>query len=201
MATSLDWAIKQRVFADYLRRRGVEWSSLPTLNAVLLHVQRALLANGQRLDVDALRRSKGPCAEAIRELLPVADAGEITGDKLAVLLSNRQRLFEIDMRFGQLGDHGIFETLDRAGVLNHQVAGADAIETALDEPPRGTRATVRGKVVRRLSESRTHYCADWMRVVDVDHRRELDLSDPFEAEERWRSLGAVESTWPPGPTT
>ena len=191
MATSLDWAIKQRVFADYLRRRGIEWSSLPALNSALLHVRRALVARGQRLDVETLRQSKGPCAEAIRELPPAADGGEITGDQMAVLLSNRQRLFEIDMRFGQLGDHGIFDTLDRAGVLDHRVAGADAIETALDAPPHGTRATVRGDVVRRLTESRTRYCADWMRVVDMDHRRELDLSDPFEAEERWRSLNAV----------
>lgn len=47
---------------------------------------------------------------------------------------------------------------------------------------------VRGHVVRRLTEDGTRYRAEWTRVVDVDHKRVLDLGDPFEADERWQEV-------------
>jgi proteasome accessory factor A len=157
----LDWTIKQRVYAEFLRRHGIEWSSLPVLNAAL---ERRLSAN---------------------------DAAQPMPAKLAILLKLRQQLFELDMRFGELGERGVFNALDRAGVLAHRVAGVDDIDAAMDVPPPDTRASVRGEVVRRLTEDGTRYRAEWTQVVDLDHRRVLDLGDPFEGVERWREVAVA----------
>ena len=151
----LDWAIKQRVYAEFLRRHGIEWASLPALNAAL-----------------EARRAHGDMADGVVE-------------PLARLAGLRQQLFELDMRFGELGERGVFNGLDRAGVLDHQVAGVDDIEGAMNTPPRDTRAAVRGQVVQRLTEDGTRYRAEWMQVVDLDQGRVLDLGDPFEPVERW----------------
>ena len=43
--------------------------------------------------------------------------------------------------------------------------------------------------MRRLTKEKIRYRAEWTRIVDVDHRRVLDLGDPFETEERWSALG------------
>lgn len=187
LASSFDWAIKQRIYARFLRRHGLEWSSLPALNAALRCVSHGLMARGQRLAVETILRHGGPLVEA------AAGAGgmDVTRDQLAALLTARQQLLEIDMRFGQLGDQGIFSQLDRAGVLDHRVDGVDAIDAAMELPPRGTRAAVRGGVVRRLTAMRTRYRADWTQIIDLDHRRILNLGNPFEAEERWRPLDAA----------
>lgn len=157
----LDWAIKQRVYAEFLRRYGIEWSSLPLLNAAL----------ERRISID--------------------ENAKTMPEKLATLLRVRKQLFELDMRFGQLGERGIFNVLDRAGVLEHQVAGVDDIDAAMDVPPPDTRAAVRGEVVQRLTEARTRYRAEWTQVVDLDHKRVLDLGDPFEAVERWREVAVA----------
>jgi hypothetical protein len=179
---SLDWAIKQRVYADFLHRHGIEWSTLPDLNTALRRLSRSL-----RL----IRRDDllSPASEAaaIVETWPVRAGDErVTREQLAAVLGARQQAFELDMRFGELGARGIFNALDRAGVLNHRVAGTGGVEGALETPPRGTRASVRGQVVRRLTEEGTRYRAEWTRVVDVDNHRVLDLGDPFETLERWR---------------
>lgn len=154
----LDWAIKQRVYAAFLRRYGIEWSTLPALNAAL-----------------EARRAHGEVADGMTE-------------PLARLAAMRQQLFELDMRFGELGERGVFNGLDQAGVLDHHVAGVDDIEGAMDTPPRDTRAAVRGRVVQRLTEDGTRYRAEWMQVVDLDHKRVLNLGDPFEAIERWHEV-------------
>lgn len=184
LAARFDWAIKQRIYARFLRRYGVEWSALPALNSTLRRVSRALLVRGQRLSMETMLRHGGALVEA------AASSGrvDVTRDQLVALMTARQQLLEIDMRFGQLGDQGIFGQLDRAGVLDHQVEGVDAIDAAMEAPPRGTRAAVRGDVVRRLTEHRTRYRADWTRIVDLDNSRALNLGDPFEAHERWKAL-------------
>jgi hypothetical protein len=61
----------------------------------------------------------------------------------------------------------------------------------VESPPEDTRARIRGEVVRRLSRAGTKYAADWIRIHDLEHHRELDLADPFETEERWRDIPAM----------
>ena len=186
LAGALDWAIKQRVYADFLRRHGVEWSSLPALNSALRRLSRTLASRGRGLHPEDLLSPNSQDAAMVGAWPDRTGDERVTREQLATVLRVRKPLFEIDMRFGELGDRGIFNALDRAGVLNHGVpGGVGDLDAAIDAPPRDTRAAVRGHVVQRLTEDGTRYRAEWTRVVDVDHRRVLNLGDPFEAVERW----------------
>lgn len=96
-------------------------------------------------------------------------------------------LCEIDMRFTQPGGGGIFEHVERTGSLRHRIEDDDAIEHAR-VPPRATRARLRGKAVRDLSEAGHAAECDRDRVVDLASRKTLDLSNPFaQKESRSRS--------------
>jgi hypothetical protein len=107
------------------------------------------------------------------------------------VLNSRQKFFEIDTRFGQLGPKGIFETLDLAGVLHHRVSGVDNIEHAMKEPPAVGRARIRGQVIKRLAGGNAQ--CDWQSIVDYGGGQVLDLSDPFASEESWSSMSRQES--------
>jgi proteasome accessory factor A len=97
----------------------------------------------------------------------------------------RDRLCEIDVRFGQLGDRGIFAAIDRAGALDHHVVGVDRIEEAVNTPPDTGRARLRGEWVRRFADKRDTCHCSWESVWDGAKHRFLDLSDPFQTTEHW----------------
>ena len=100
----------------------------------------------------------------------------------------REELFELDLRFGQLGDRGVFTRLDQAGVLQHRFPGVDNIEHAIAHPPNLGRAWARGRAVGRLSRQATHASCDWQGVWDHQTKRFLDLTDPFSQTERWKAI-------------
>jgi proteasome accessory factor A len=102
----------------------------------------------------------------------------------------RAELCEIDARFGQLGEPGIFIVMDRAGVLDHHVPGIDRVNEAIRHPPLGGRAHLRGDCVKRFAGHGDRYLADWFGVVDTVRGEYLDLSDPFETRERWLNIGS-----------
>jgi hypothetical protein len=103
----------------------------------------------------------------------------------------RHDVFELDARFAALGENGIFNLLDRSGQLRHTLRELD-VAGAVTDPPADTRARIRGRVVQHLSERGIPYGAEWTAIFDKGGRRELDLRDPFETEERWRALPAVQ---------
>jgi len=102
----------------------------------------------------------------------------------------RQELYEIDMRFSQIGGRrlGVFNALRRAGVLDDQVADLESIEQAVEQPPAVGRARLRGEWVRRLAGQNGNCSCGWTSVHDNRNFRYLDLSDPFQTEEKWVSL-------------
>jgi len=101
-------------------------------------------------------------------------------------------LLAIDTRYGQLGSKGIFQAMDRAGVLTHRVAGVGQVDSALTAPPFTTRSALRGGCIHRFSDNAHDYTCDWSRVVDLREKRVLDMSDPFTDEERWQPLPATD---------
>jgi hypothetical protein len=103
-------------------------------------------------------------------------------------LNLRTELFEIDTRFGQIGGGapGVFAALDKAGVLTHQVPGADNVEHAIENPPAIGRAQLRGRMVRQLAPNSGRYLCGWTGIIDRQDGCLLDLNDPFETAERWQ---------------
>jgi hypothetical protein len=198
LAVSLDWAIKRRVFGHVLEQRGLSWEKVPALCRVRRRLRRRLSGRWHwrplaGADLEAAIRCP-PLVDRVA-LRPLMRHLGLCWTELDALLDLRPRLLEADMRFGQLGGAGIFDALDRAGCLAHRVPGIDRVDEALDQPPEGTRAAVRGRVARRFAAAQTPGRADWLHVEDHASKRRLDLGDPFETEERWSGPAS------PGPGT
>jgi hypothetical protein len=113
----------------------------------------------------------------------------------------REELFEIDMRFSQLGEKSIFAELDKKGLINHHVVKAEDVSRATDRPPLLGRGRLRGRWVNALAGSGPEYACDWDSVYDFKTNRALDLKDPFEVEQRWKDLGRGRNSRPPNART
>ena len=197
VSTTLDWAIKRALYENRARRHGFTWESVLQWSHVLERLRAALSQTEFRdraVSVDFVLDPKSPVADEVNRLIPFLRENGLNWDGLAKFLSLRQQLFEVDMRFGQLGGKGIFGAMDRAGVLAHHFPGVDNIEHAAANPPAAGRARLRGELVKRLTGNHGRYRADWQGVWDYQEKRMVDLSDPFGAEERWRSLSEAQGT-------
>ena len=96
----------------------------------------------------------------------------------------RRELFEIDMKFGQLGPEGIFNRLEAAGVLEHGAPGVEEIDDARVWPPVGGRAELRGRYIRELA-GRNEMICQWQGIWDHVNGRFLDLTYPFQTTASW----------------
>ncbi len=199
VARTLDWGIKLSLYANQARSQGIRWDSLPGL-AVLEEFESPLNV----AEDAALHAVPGAVPGAVLDAAPQAmmarqpsrqrDASlpvPVTPARLRTLKRLRERMFEIDVRFGQLGGAGIFDALDRAGVLEHRLVADETIERAMTQPPENTRAYLRGMTVQKLAGNGNVRC-DWQEVVDFKERKVLDLSDPFSLEETWRPVSPDE---------
>ncbi|HBO43537.1 MAG TPA: hypothetical protein DD670_06325, partial [Planctomycetaceae bacterium] len=192
VAKSLDWGIKLALYREFARRRGIRWASIPAWSKVIVRLDRALKqVNGatrpQRLDARVLC-SGGPIADEVQQLTPFLDQNDIKWSQFDEVLGFREELLALETRFSQLSDRGIFNTMDSAGALEHQVPGVDRIADAVAHPPPVGRARLRGECVRQFHDKKSEYYCDWSCVWDFRHHRYLDLSEPFATEEKWREL-------------
>ncbi|MEK6409079.1 MAG: proteasome accessory factor PafA2 family protein [Acidobacteriota bacterium] len=197
VASNLDWAIKRSVYEGYANSKGVAWNSLPQWTRVLQEVRQVVDVGGeydQPLSAEHILNECSAMKPAMERLTEFTDRNGLSWDAIESVLKLREELFEIDTRFGQIGGQGIFASLDRAGVLKHHVPGVDNIEYAATHPPAAGRARVRGEVVRRLAGQNGYYKCDWQGVVDLVAKRLLDLSEPFESEERWLNLDEAQAS-------
>jgi len=106
--------------------------------------------------------------------------------------SRKNQYFEIDARFSQLGETGVFRALDAAGMLEHSLAGVDHVERAVCEPPAVGRARLRGQCVKQFAGGRNRYLCQWQNIIDTQEKRVLDLSDPFAEEQDWKGIAQGE---------
>ena len=177
IATTIDWAIKLALYKAYVASCGLDPAALLRGCATLPNppsqpqVMRTLLGTL-------------PNQSPVREL-----RADTPDDVRARGL--RGKCFEIDMRFGQCGDGGVFAAMDRAGVLDHRVPGVDDIEGAMTDPPAVGRAHVRGECVRRFANANGRYMCDWSFVSDAQAGAIIDLADPWAEDETWRTSGPV----------
>jgi tetratricopeptide (TPR) repeat protein len=170
----LDWSIKLSIFNEHAIERGFSWDGLRHWNTALKMMK----------DLD-VRPTMSSAPAAVEKYLRDHD---LSSRQLPSVLSLRNELFEIDMRYGDLQDSGLFRTLDTDGVLDHRVAGVPDPELAMNSPPRG-RAAVRGNWIKRLSTGKKrHYVAEWQGIFDRRSKQWLDLTDPFTTNAEWQPL-------------
>lgn len=203
-ATRLDWAVKCSVIDSILRRRGSSWETLHHWTGIFEQVVLALQARNlplPNLNAVYLLAADSPVADVVRDLTPALCRHGLGWESLKSFLALREELFEIDTRFAQVGDAGLFSALERAGVLEQHFPGVDNIEHAVEHPPAIGRAGLRGRCVRRFgcqNGSVTNHAADWTAVWDYERSRLLDLSDPFAGEERWQEGPPGQADTAPG---
>ncbi len=169
LATSLDWPMKLALVRDHVAATcEAPWEIL-TACAARPDPDDVFASMRSRLRGDYHERLKGRsvspgCFPALAEL--------------------RNRLFELDMRFGQLSPPGVFDALDARGVLDHRLEDGDD-EVSVLTVPSGGRARTRGKMIHALKGGGDRYSCSWTAVFDLREHRELDLSDPFEQSPSW----------------
>ena len=169
----LDWATKWWLYSDFIARRGFSWSTLAEWTPVLTAVAAAQGLKGR--------------AQIVRY-------NSIDRRKLNEVIQLRQQLFELDLRYSQLGDHGLFAQLERSGALDHRQIGVtddqapdiDPIVAAMTEPPSG-RAGARGRAIMRYARKKS-FAADWQGIFDLDRCKMLDMSDPFATTYDWTDM-------------
>ena len=199
VADVLDWAIKLALYRARVLARGLKWESLGEWTWLMANVERLLEKEKSPQPVTA-EIVFGPSTLLGSRVEPIRHwfrARGLTRRDFEAFLDLRLELFEIDTRFSQLGEGGIFTALDRAGVLSHRFPGIDNIEHAMENPPAEGRARLRGACVKRfgrINGSGDLYSADWARVLDRVSGRFLDLSDPFTTQETWRQFEASEES-------
>jgi proteasome accessory factor A len=184
----LDWGIKHSLFQEYARKRGFDWEALAQWSRLIKSAGK-IRDGGERGErvLDAGERSaNGDLVEAqaarLARLLELRGADR---DELRAFLLLRAELFELDTRFGELGPNGIFNTVDRSGVVAHHLVDSESVVRAVDKPPSRGRAHERGEAIRRLCDDRGRYAADWQGILDREGDRVFDLSDPFGRNARW----------------
>jgi tetratricopeptide (TPR) repeat protein len=122
----------------------------------------------------------------VTQLTPFLQSRGLAWEHLEKVLELRQQLFELDSRFGELRPQSIFHKLDSSGQLQHHVDGVGRIDRAMFEPPEGSRASLRGRVIQQLFPQREEYACDWQSIQHLNSGRYLDLSSPRAADESWQ---------------
>ena len=199
-AKVIDWQIKLALFSSHAGRRGLDWSRMAFWNAVLDRIKKemGLAADGEPFPLDRAISTETPIPFLIYRIEKLLRKRGFDWDELRQILTLRDEFFQIDTRFGELGQHGIFSMLDADGVLDHRVSGIDNVEYAMRNPPNRGRAKVRGAVVRRLAGDfdGDWYCC-WDRVLSTRHGRTLDLTNPFTEVEDWQNTLPLDLDGPP----
>lgn len=183
VARTLDWAIKLALYEDHARRHGMEWEDLVRWSADIREARRAS-REGAKGDTQAGPEPAGPPPHSSGA---APSPGGAEGADATRFENLRHEFFELDTRFAQVGERGVFRALDRAGVLDHRVGGIGDIESAMRDPPARGRARLRGRWVQELQRSGAGGTCDWTAVWDPANHRMLDLSDPLGEKEEWRS--------------
>lgn len=197
--TTLDWSIKLSLYKRRCQSHGFSWESLTHWTQALTSLHDAMRSRTQEsvgpITQDVLLPGS-PVSDEVDRLRPWLRDRGLDWNDLSRFLRLRQELFEIDVRYGQLGDQGIFAALDRANVLDHRVPGVAPVQPAILDPPAEGRARLRGQCVRRFYTAPQRYRCDWMGVWDLGENRQLDLSDPFAEQENWQNMAREEPSRP-----
>lgn len=101
----------------------------------------------------------------------------------------RNKLAELDIRFGEFGENGIFNKMDSDGVLNHKMVPQADINFAVDNPPADTRAMQRGKWISDLYQTKysMYLICDWDKIINTKNERWLDFRSPFTESASWKN--------------
>jgi hypothetical protein len=197
----LDWTTKLALYRDRLERAGFTEDEQARCNEVRERVEAAPPEEqdpGGAKQPHPARLHKATTwydGNKLRMAHREAERAGMSMDQLQRFDLVRSQLFEVDCRFAALGDEGIFETLDCAGVLSHRIVSDEEIARAMVEPPQDTRARRRGRAVTELADAAEEesHCG-WTYVVHGG--RQLALHDPLRHDVEWEPRAALDGDEP-----
>jgi proteasome accessory factor A len=174
LSSCLDAYIKLELYSRVLKRLGSSWKDLKReAHPDAVEDKHPLIVLLEVLTQD----SAGNLDEAMARIATHPPEAKSTGVA--------QHLMALDIRYHDVSRAtGLFYELERQGLVQHRVVSDEAIALAMTSPPSDTRAAVRGRVIRQFS-GRSAAAATWDAIL-VDGRV-LDLTDPFEDDEKWRT--------------
>jgi len=196
LSSCLDWAIKLEIYRDRAQRSGIPWSDLPAWSHVLNKVREGLRksTSSKKATVELVLGQlpdPSPIPDTIKALEPYMKEHGLDWDTMRPVVDLRKELLELDFRFAQLGGDGLFDKLDRAGVFDHRVPGVGDIDGAMSRPPAGGRARLRGARIKKFA-GRPHFSCSWTAIYDLVGKRQLDMSDPFASQAKWKRIPVPE---------
>ena len=188
---TLDWAMKLSLFRRHAERRGMPWQRLMQWQAVSRITAGDTPPSAEARSAFSfppfrVGRSTNSSPTGIEELPALLEQRGLPLEELELVEQIRQELFELDVRFGQFDERGLFNRWEQSGGLDHGVPGVERIEEAKSAAPAGGRAQIRGRLVAQLSASGARASCDWHGVWDLDRQSYVDLSHPYETREVWQ---------------
>jgi hypothetical protein len=173
-----DWAIKYRFFdQDVLPSLATNWEELGAWNGIIART-RSVNAPPPGLDPQQWFESRLHPSE----FLAIREAVEQRGLGWCDYLRQRRNYFTLralDVRFHDVSrQYGLFHRQTTRNSLPGITP--EAIETARREPPRQTRAWLRGRIIKSGRQSLA--ALDWDQIYLRDGRK-ISLPDPFAARE------------------
>jgi len=190
---SLDWPTKLALFKAYVRDHSeLDWDALPVWTTVTRNVCKVVATPEEpwpRLSsrrIEMLYRGSGPVVREIRAAARLLDEHGLGWAGLDAFQDLRDRLCELDIRYGQLHPKGLFLELAESGTADEGMVTAAEIAAAAERAPEPGRARIRGDWIRRLAAERAQYRARWTGIQG--ETRVLDLGDPLGEEPEWEEL-------------
>ena len=188
---TLDWAVKRALYRRWVRPH-MSWEQFHHISDLVETMERVAqrkfrTAGEPHLCITAMLAEGEVEAEHRRRLVPMLDSEGTTWEDLRRFFGIRNQLLEADVRFGELGERGIFTQLEQAGLLSHRLDRPAEPRNVLREAPPG-RAAVRGRTIRQLWDQQraNQYRGDWSVLWSEQTGSTLDLSYPFVTSAEWR---------------
>ena len=180
----LDWPTKRHLYRAHCRRRGIDWETLPSWGRALHTLlgrrgsrvrSKVALEPGSTPRLDHLLELRGPAQERAERVL---GHHGLRFEDLHRFMVLRDELFELDIRYGELGPDSLFACLEREGIIAPGTVGEESVERAMTEPPTGNRAEVRAFWIRRLHPNRAAFACHWDGIRNLHGGNHLDLREP-----------------------
>ncbi len=193
----LDWPLKESLYRAYVENVSTfTWKQVCEFSDFLSGIWSALQyhcpASSIALD-ELLDKERSPFANHMDFFEPSLKARGLTWEQIRELLRLKAELFLLDTRFGELSSEGVVAQMEDDFRIEQMVPRSEMLH-AVDHPPRGTRAELRGALVRELAKERRTCLATWTTVVDRARKRFVNLNDPFATNRGWESIDENVST-------
>jgi len=164
LQSRLDWQIKHLMLDRFLSRRDMTWNDVGKWGRLLAENQMPL--NQLR----SIPKSQSGFSFPDTNL---SDAQ--TADMFQAIVT----MLEMDIRYHDINrETSLFDILDNNGLLNHRLLSEESIVDAMTSPPKGTRAELRGKVIKEISQKHRNAVAQWTQI-SIPGVKVLNMQDPY----------------------